>query len=58
MVRVSRINSLNVLMNGFLVGQWHNFPNGATAFQYADEWLATSWGTSDLIVVATATASF
>ena len=41
MVRVSRINSLNVLMNGFLVGQWHNLPNGATAFQYADEWLAT-----------------
>ena len=41
MVRTRRINSLNILMNGYLVGTWQNLPSGAMNFQYAEEWLET-----------------
>lgn len=39
MVRTRRINSLNILMNGYLVGTWQNLPSGAMNFQYAEAWL-------------------
>ena len=41
MVRTRRINSLNILMNGYLVGTWLNLPSGAMNFQYAEAWLET-----------------
>ena len=41
MVRTRRVNSLNTLMNGYLVGTWQNLPSGAMNFQYAEEWLET-----------------
>jgi serine/threonine-protein kinase HipA len=41
MVRPRRVDSLNVLMNGRLVGLLSKLPNGAMTFHYADEWLAT-----------------
>lgn len=41
MVKARASGSLNVLMNGRLVGFWYQSTTGATAFQYAEEWLAT-----------------
>ena len=36
MVRAKSMLTLNVLMNGLLVGYLRKLPNGAMAFQYAD----------------------
>jgi len=41
MVRPRRTNSLNILMNGYQVGTWHNSQNGSTTFQYSEDWLNT-----------------
>ena len=41
MVRAKTSETLNVLMNGRLVGFWYRSTTGATTFQYAEEWLAT-----------------
>jgi serine/threonine-protein kinase HipA len=40
-VGTRRILTLNVLMNGRLVGYLQKLPNGAMAFQYAQAWLET-----------------
>jgi serine/threonine-protein kinase HipA len=41
-VRAKRVNSLNILMNGYQVGIWNNLPSGAMIFQYSEEWLKTN----------------
>lgn len=41
MVKAKVSGTLNVLMNGRLVGFWHQSTTGANTFQYAEEWLAT-----------------
>jgi serine/threonine-protein kinase HipA len=41
-VRAQHIATLNVLMNGSLVGFLHKLPSGALTFQYAKEWLEIS----------------
>jgi serine/threonine-protein kinase HipA len=41
MVRARRVESLNVLMNGRLVGLLRKLSSGAMTFQYADESLTT-----------------
>jgi serine/threonine-protein kinase HipA len=43
-VKTSRVVTLNVLMNGHLVGYLRKLPNGAMAFQYAKAWLETPGG--------------
>lgn len=42
MVSAKHIATLDVLMNGRLVGFLHKSPSGAMAFQYAEGWLETS----------------
>ncbi len=39
MVRPKQIATLDILMNGKLVGFLHKLPSGAMTFQYAEEWL-------------------
>lgn len=41
MVKAKASGTLYVLMNGRLVGFWHQSRTGATTFEYAEEWLAT-----------------
>lgn len=41
MVKAKASGTLNVLMNGRLVGFWYQSRTGATTFKYAKEWLAT-----------------
>jgi serine/threonine-protein kinase HipA len=41
-VRAKHIATLDVRMNGRLVGFLHKLPSGAITFQYADEWLEIS----------------
>jgi serine/threonine-protein kinase HipA len=41
-VRAKHIATLDVRMNGRLVGFLHKLPSGAMTFQYADEWLEIS----------------
>jgi serine/threonine-protein kinase HipA len=41
-VSTKHIATLDVLMNGSLVGFLHKLPSGAMTFQYAKEWLETS----------------
>ena len=41
MVKAKASGTLNVLMNGRLVGFWYQSATGATTFEYAEEWLAT-----------------
>jgi serine/threonine-protein kinase HipA len=40
-VNSKRITTLNVLMNGQLVGYLRKLPSGAMTFQYAEAWLKT-----------------
>ena len=41
MVKAKVSGTLNVLMNGRLVGFWHQSTTGANTFQYAEAWLTT-----------------
>lgn len=41
MVKAKVSGTLNVLMNGRLVGFWHQSTTGANTFEYVEEWLAT-----------------
>ncbi|BDM79192.1 hypothetical protein AM10699_20600 [Acaryochloris marina MBIC10699] len=41
MVKAKVSGTLNVLMNGRLIGFWHQSTTGANTFQYAEAWLTT-----------------
>ena len=48
-----KIRTLNVLMNGALVGSLHKDVSGELSFAYDRHWLKSSWGAPAVTILTT-----